>query len=399
MFGWEFPPFNSGGLGVACQGLTQALANQGTDIVFVLPKKFDIHAPYLSVKYADGSKTGGMKVKAIQSLLTPYITSSIYSTEREKYTSKLYAHGLIQEVYRYAAEAKHIAAEEAHDVIHAHDWLSFPAGMVAKQTTGKPLVAHIHATEFDRSGGNGVNQEVYDIEREGMHKATAVIAVSNFTKKIIVDKYGVNPNKVHVVYNGINLSDYTNAINAQNILALKQYGIQIVLFAGRITLQKGPDYFLQAAQRVLTYMPNTLFIMAGSGDMERGMIEMASRLGISDKITFSGYVRNNDLSRIYQSSNLLVMPSVSEPFGIAALEAVAHGTPVLVSKQSGVREVMSNALTADFWDTDEMANKIIAVLRHQSLSNCLRENSYSEVKQISWERAAKTCNTIYQQVS
>ncbi len=274
------------------------------------------------------------------------------------------------------------------DVIHAHDWLTYPAGMALQKLTGKPLVVHVHSTEFDRSGETP-NQQVYSIERRGMHAATRVISVSMLTKNVCIRRYGVPDSKIDVVYNGVELRPEdvgTQPIHSKD---------KIVLYFGRITLQKGPEYFIRAAKRVLEYMDNVKFVVAGNGDQATRMIEMAAALGIGHKVLFTGFLRGRDISRVFSMADLYVMPSVSEPFGIAPLEAMSHNVPVLISKTSGVSEVLVHALKADFWDIDDMADKIIAVLRHPILSDTLKEHGSFEVRGISWDGSATKCLQTY----
>ena len=390
MFGWEFPPHNSGGLGTACFGLTRALANRQIDILFVLPKKVGVSASFMSILFADTRK---IKFLEVESNLKPYVTSDSYVRERDKVISDIYGNTLLQEVRRYALRAREIAKREHFDVIHAHDWLSFLAGVEAKKVSGKPLILHVHATEFDRTGGQGVNQDVYDIERMSMEYADGIIAVSNFTKEKIIKHYGIPSWKIEVVHNGIDECDYADI--SEKLLELKKNGQKIVLFAGRITIQKGPEYFIRAAKRVLEHKPNVLFLVAGSGDMERQMMLEAAQLGISNNVMFIGFLRGDDLSAAYRAADLFVMPSVSEPFGITPLESIIAGAPVLISKTSGVSEVLTHALKVDFWDTEDMANKILAVISHKSLKELLWINSRQEIKKISWDVASKKCIDYY----
>jgi len=291
---------------------------------------------------------------------------------------------------RYAGLVLSRCRHEPFDVVHAHDWMTYPAGLAIARITGKPLVAHIHSTEFDRSGVH-VNQAIYDIERRGMHGATRVIAVSYLTRSTCLSRYGLEPDKVKVVYNGVEWAQPEASLDRVRSRD------KIVLFLGRITMQKGPEYFIAAARRVLEKMDNVKFIVAGSGDLARRMIELAAESGIGHKVLFTGFLRGDDVSRVFQMADLYVMPSVSEPFGIAPLEAMCHDTPVLISKQSGVSEVLSHALKVDFWDTDEMANKILAVLRHPPLSQMLREHGAFEVRGLTWEGAATRCAAVYEE--
>ena len=395
MFGWEFPPHNSGGLGVACAGLARALIRRGVGISFVLPRRMNASSDFLRIIFADDKN---IKIEEVNSPLMPYITSEVYARCFEDGAPGMYGASLFEEVRRYGVLARAIARREAHNVIHAHDWLSFEAGVEAKKVSGKPLVVHIHATEFDRVGGGGVNQFVYNLEKYGMEKADAVIAVSHFTKNIITNHYGILPEKVFVVHNGIDEEASWEAETAPAFLRFKEAGYGMALFVGRITLQKGPDYFLRAAKRVLEYRPKTFFVIAGAGDMERQAIREAAALGISDKVFFAGFLRDGELAETYRAADIFVMPSVSEPFGITPLESLMHGAPVLISKQSGVSEVLAHAIKADFWDTEEMANKIIAVLDHKPLQHCLAENGRNEAKRLTWGEAARKCVEVYGRV-
>jgi len=395
MFGWEFPPFNSGGLGVACFGLTRALANQGVDVSFVLPRRVNIGDSHCKVLFAE--EPGDVTLSTFDSLITPYITSQEYEEARKMLGStSLYGHSLLQEVLRYAKKARALARKEKFDVIHAHDWLSFLAGIEAKKVSGKPMVAHVHATEFDRTGGNGINKFVYDIEKKGMESADTVVTVSNFTKDIVADKYGIDVGKIEVVHNGIDESDYIRGdVSLKSIIKLKEQGKKIVLFVGRITLQKGPDYFVRVARKVVDHDPDALFIVVGSGDMEWKMIQEVAYQGIADKFMFAGFLRGKDLDAVYQVADLYIMPSVSEPFGITPLESLMHGTPALISKQSGVSEVVSHVLRADFWDVDDMADKVLSVLQNDVLKFTLRRQGKEEVKNVNWKKAASKCILLY----
>jgi glycogen(starch) synthase len=422
MLGWEFPPFISGGLGTACYGLTKAMSKLGLEITFVLPRAIHMENPSTCVKMRtpadiNNGKTEweiceqelkNIKFKAIDSALKPYATSETYRHEIEEMirnkqrlcgmgggalginefeTQAHYSGDMYTEVHRYAASAVKLAMQEDFDVVHAHDWMTYPAGIAVAAVSGKPLVVHVHSTEFDRSGEN-VNQTIYDIERAGMHAASKIIAVSYLTRNIILARYGISGDKVEVVYNGIERSG--NGFNLGRMDINKDE--KIVLFLGRITMQKGPEYFLGAAKKVLEVMDNVKFVMAGSGDMMRKTIELAAELGIGSKILFTGFLRGEDVRKVYE------MPSVSEPFGIAPLEALNHDVPVLISKQSGVSEVLTHVLKADFWDINEIANKIVAVLKYPPLQITLREHGNFEVRKLRWEDAAERCRQIYLQL-
>jgi len=307
-------------------------------------------------------------------------------------TGSDYGGDLLETVYRFRAFCLAATRNLRFDVVHAHDWLTYPAGLAVAGATGKPLVVHVHSTEFDRSGIH-VNQRVYDIERRGMHGAMRVVAVSQLTKNVIMRRYSVPDAKVAVVYNGVDLEptqgEHRIAIGSKD---------KIVLYFGRITYQKGPEYFIQAARRVLEMMDDVKFVVAGSGDQAARMIEMAARLGIGHKVLFTGFLRGKDIQRVFSLADLYVMPSVSEPFGIAPLEAMGHDVPVLISRSSGVSEVLIHALKCDFWDIDDMANKIIAVLRHPPLQKTLREHGSFEVRRITWDGAASRCEQVYRSV-
>ncbi|MCR4666562.1 MAG: glycosyltransferase family 4 protein [Desulfovibrio sp.] len=431
MFGWEFPPHISGGLGTACFGMTQALAQKGAEVIFVLPKTNNGGDPgFLKLRSASGTGIGYEAAQKIQlsgntlwndsiryipimSPLTPYLTPEAYikairqfssishleardSLKNGTFTYTLkggYGPDLLAEVYRYSRLAATIALEEDFDVIHAHDWMTYPAGLLASAVTGKPLVCHIHATEYDRSGEN-INTQVASIERAGLLGADRVVAVSRLTRDVVVSRYGVPREKVTVVYNAVTRPEVeTNYVIPPRLRHEKR-----VLFLGRVTYQKGPEYFMEAARLVLQKMQNVRFYMAGSGDMLPGLIRRASQLRIGRRFHFAGFLRGEEVNRMFALSDLYVMPSVSEPFGITPLEAMLYDVPVLLSRQSGVSEILHHALKADFWDTRDMADKICAVLQHPALSREIVRNCREEMKTIRWENAAEQLLTIYQSV-
>ena len=299
-----------------------------------------------------------------------------------------YSGDLLGQSEAYARFVVESCRDRAFDVIHAHDWLTYPAGIALARVTGRPLVVHVHSTEFDRSGEH-VNQAVYNIERRGMHAAVRVITVSMLTRNICANRYSVPVGKCDVVYNGVDLDP-----KAAGITTIGRRD-RIVLYFGRITMQKGPEYFVQAAKRVLEKYEDVKFVVAGSGDQAQRMIALAAELGIGHKVLFTGFLRGKDIPRVFSMADLYVMPSVSEPFGIAPLEALGHRVPVLISRQSGVSEVLVNALKVDFWDVDDMANKIIAVLRHPPLQRTLVDHGFDEVRGITWDGAAGRCVEVY----
>jgi len=423
MLGWEFPPFISGGLGTACYGLTRAMDSLGLKVSFVLPKvvsgEYTSHVRLLT----PGSRPKNMTSYAVKELknvtfhsitstLQPYTLPEQYEHKGEQsdFVREHFGHSQVfsdaacsgvhygqdmySEVHRYAAVAVSLALYESFDLIHAHDWMTYPAGMAAAAATGKPLIVHVHSTEFDRSGDH-VHQRIYDIERQGVQNADHVITVSNRMCDTLVERYAVPATKIDVVYNGVDRHSYVDAIEETFSITRRE---QIVLFLGRITMQKGPEYFLQAAKEVLSHMEHVRFIMAGSGDQMNQCVEMAAALGIGHRVLFTGFLRGDDVSRIYQMADLYVMPSVSEPFGIAPLEAMDHNVPVLISKQSGVAEVLSHVLKVNFWDTQEMANKIIAVLKHAPLRKTLQEYGINEIGSLTWSNAACQCLKVYEKL-
>ncbi len=402
MFGWEFPPHNSGGLGVACRGLAKALAQQGHKVTFVLPEKIPVSDPDLSFVFANTElprsqlrgEDGYTQTGAYAHTLN--VSGSTENDQISEGTSEKQlnnGHPLLETVQLYSEQAKKIAQNYDFDLIHAHDWLTYPAGIAAREVSGKPLVSHIHATEHDRTAGLGANSAVYNIERHGFKVSDHVISVSEYTKNILVDSYGISPDKITPAHNGIT---QTPPDDLPNVLKRwKRRGNKIVLFLGRQTIQKGPDYFLQAAKKLLGVRQDVRFIMAGSGDMQEDLIEQAAALGIGDRVLFPGFVRGEKTDRLYQSADVYVLSSVSEPFGITPLEALLNRTPTVISKQSGVSEVVTHALKTDFWDTDDMASKIDAVLRYPALADELRRNGFQQVQNLSWKETAKTCQDCY----
>jgi glycosyltransferase involved in cell wall biosynthesis len=306
----------------------------------------------------------------------------------------LYTGDVVAEAGRYAEWAVKLLRNEPFDVIHAHDWMTFPAAMALAAATGKPFIAHVHSTEVDRAGPH-LYQPIFDIERQGMHAAQAVICVSHLTAGVCHNRYAVAEPRLHVVYNGIDPPESPRD-GAGPTKAVIERTDRVVLFLGRITMQKGPEYFIAAAQKVLRVMPEVKFIMAGSGDLSREVMQLATAMGIGSRVLFTGFLRGKDVERVFQLADVYVMPSVSEPFGIAPLEAIRHDVPAIISRSSGVAEVLRHVLKVDFWNTDDMADKIVAVLRHEPLSRSLRENAELEVRQLTWDGAAAHCVELYE---
>lgn len=398
MYGWEFPPIQSGGLGVACQGIVEGLLGHQHEVFLVLPKTAPGMQSQSSERFniLSANESGGaVRIGAITSgLYSPYSTSELaYSEHLAKMLnsepSTIYGQNIMEEVHRYASQAAVYAKHIDHDIIHSHDWLTAEAGIQAKKISGQPLVMHVHATEFDRSGDHP-NQAVYDLEKRGMEKADRVIAVSDYTKKMLIKHYGIVEWKIEVVHNAVqpNVSIYQKSHHLET-------DDKIVLFLGRMTMQKGPDYFLKMAKLVLDHMKSVKFVMAGDGDMMHQVINMAIELGIERNVLFSGFLKGDEIFQAYGEADLYVMPSVSEPFGIAPLEAIRQGTPVLISKQSGISEVIKNALRVDFWDVEEMANQVMAALQYPALRQTLREHSTKELDRMSWKKQAGEITNIY----
>ncbi len=419
MFGWEFPPHITGGLGTACYGLTKGLAKHDVDVIFVVPKAYG-DEDQQAVRLVNASSVpfdlkdeeykefwSHIKYMEVGSNIIPYVDPEEYTRTYEEnkktgesFTSNVfskhyefsgkYGLNLMEEVSRYALIASGLAGKEDFDVIHAHDWLTYPAGIAAKKTSGKPLVVHMHATEFDRSGEN-INTQVFGIERDGMMAADKVITVSNLTRKIVIERYGIDPEKVVTVHNAVDHSMAEEVVNIQ-----KPYKEKLVTFLGRITFQKGPEYFIEAAYKILQKNKNVRFVMAGSGDMLNKMIERVAQLNIADKFHFAGFLKGADVDHIFSMSDVFVMPSVSEPFGIVPLEAMRSNVPVVISKQSGVAEILVHALKVDFWDVDGMADAINGLLQYDSISSMFRKLGKVEVENLKWENAALKIKAVFE---
>ena len=422
MFGWEFPPHISGGLGTASYGLTKGMTTlDDLEVIFVVPKSWGdedqgvvrlIGANKVPVAYKHiyykGTRMPIEKIE-VSSKIIPYTDpEDFWKVTRSEVTGhKLYIQtnrkgmvdfsgrydsNLQDEIYKYSIVASVIAEENEFDVIHAHDWLAYPAGIAAMEVSGKPLVIHVHATDFDRSGGN-VNPDVYWIEKRGMDAASKIITVSNLTRDIVINKYGIHPDKVETVYNAVEPVNFT-----EDIVVNKGFDEKVVTFLGRITLQKGPEYFIEAAYKVLKVMKNVRFVMAGSGDMMERMMRRAASLRITDRFHFTGFLKGKDVFTMLTMSDVYIMPSVSEPFGISPLEAMQSNVPVIISKQSGVAEILTHAVKTDFWDIDAMADAIYGILNYPALSNMFIKNGKEEVIRLKWDNSARHVKDIYERV-
>jgi glycosyltransferase involved in cell wall biosynthesis len=425
MFGWEFPPHIAGGLGTACYGMTRGLARNGVEVVFVMPRAYgDEDQRFVRVVNASDVETIGTRDHEfseellekvsfihIDSNMLPYISPEEYAAYhdefvrsgrthewtdvwKQRYTfSGKYGANLMEEVARYAMVAAQVAKdlEGQFDVIHAHDWLTYFAGIAAKRVSGKPLVVHMHATEFDRSGEN-INRRVYAIEKAGMQAADRVIAVSELTRRIVIGKYGILADKVVTVHNAVRFGESEEAAPER---AVKD---KVVTFLGRITYQKGPDYFVEAAAKVLQRVPDVRFVMAGSGDLMNHVVRRVAQLGIADRFHFTGFLKGGEVQRMFRLSDVYVMPSVSEPFGISPLEAMRSGVPVIISRQSGVAEVLDYAIKVNYWDVDALADAIYGLLTYPALGRMFASKGLEEVTGLKWTNAAAKIKTVYETV-
>lgn len=413
MFGWEFPPHILGGLGTASYGLTKGMAMQpDMEICFVIPKPFgDEDQSFLKILGVCNTPVVYKDVswEHLQSRFGAYMSPQdyydlrdhIYADFRYLYTNDLgciefsgrYPDNLLEEINNYSICAGVIARTRSFDIIHSHDWLTYPAGIHAKQVSGKPLVIHVHATDFDRSRGN-VNPDVYRIEKDGMDHADHIICVSNLTRETVISKYYQDPRKVSTVHNAVEpVSRQIETLEPQRSTDQK-----VVTFLGRITMQKGPEYFVEAAYRVLQRAKNVRFVMAGSGDMMDAMIRLAARRGIADKFHFPGFQKGIQVYKMLKSSDVYIMPSVSEPFGISPLEAMQVGVPSIISKQSGCAEILNNVIKTDYWDIEAMADAIYSIITYPAMYEHLRIEGKREVDEIKWEYAGQKVRQIYDKV-
>jgi len=456
MLGWEYPPHIAGGLGTACEGLTGALSGQGVSIHFVVPQLFgNERAGHMlltdqlrRVAPGDDREEGAshsrrrepIETTRIPAFLQPYwspqefkraisasasarsaarerahrqdkvakalIDGEVYGVDlisalyREDFYPEVpvpagghYGEDIFREVERFTGNVLSRISSEDFDVIHAHDWMTFPAGVALAELTGKPLVVHVHSLEHDRSG-LFINEQIDQIERFGAAAADRVIVVSHYTRRMLEDKLGVPADKISVIHNGV----YPRQA-VQGYQIKKTWPRHVVLFLGRVTAQKGPGYFVDVASRVIPNVPDVLFVLAGSGDMLGGLMERVESLQLQNHFLFPGFLQGEELEEMFSIADLYVMPSVSEPFGIAALEAISFDTPVIISKQSGVAEVLDHALKADFWDTDRMADMIINALLHEELRRELVCRAREEVRKLHWDAAAQKTISVYQDVA
>ncbi len=396
MLGWEFPPHISGGLGTACHGITKGLAHHGVDLLFVVPREYGDE----DERYARIVGCNRLPVRSrnkprlhwlhVPSPLRPYQNLTSYREHLDaEFPTQIaggYGADLHEEVVRYAEAMLELALSEPFDVIHAHDWMTYPAGLALKQLSGKPLVCHVHSCEIDRNV-LAPDANIEAIEQEGLSGADRTVCVSRFTASRIHDRYRVDPNRMRVVHNAVEL--------LREPAPAKAGGRKVVSFLGRITHQKGPEIFLTAAAQVLARDPEVAFVMAGDGDLRRSMMARAESLGIAERVEFPGFLSGEEVDRLFARSDLFVMPSVSEPFGIASLEAVAAGVPVIVSRQSGVSEVLRHSVTFDHWDADALTTKILTLLASPRLRQELVRGAQEELDSLRWEESAQKLLNIY----
>jgi len=427
MFGWEYAPQITGGLGVACQQISLALAELDVEVAFVLPVIKKDLGPSSHIQFYDCQRwftevSTRQKVEVFQRIKTypvsaflfPYDNPVEYQRRLTEYYENIntvthseshfglsgeYGQDLLSEVYRYAAMAPEFAAKIPHDVIHAHDWMSILAGISAKSVSGKPLIYHVHSIEYDRTGSRH-QSPIFEIEKQGLEAADRIVAVSQYTKSLIEAIYQIPASKIDVVYNAVSkqppLKTKPLTVSTENMLGM---GSKMVLFLGRLTFQKGPDYFLKAAKKILDMGHDILFVFAGQGDMSKYLIEETARLRIGKNVHFAGFLSPAEVEALYQLSDLYVMPSVSEPFGLTTLEALNQEVPVVISNQSGVSEVIKGALKVDFWDVDDMVNKILSVLKSPALQRTLVAQGRHDLTKLQWQVSAEKLKTCYQQLN
>lgn len=409
MFGWELPPIYAGGIGMVCYDLLKELSKQQIQVTYVMPfgpREFstDTNARVVFAENEYPAITH-VDIKFVDAMFTAYDSTQTYQVRVTKATKSqdakparvrknLYGQDLYAEVDLFGKRAFELAKELEFDVIHAHDWMTFPAAIAAKDASGKPLIVHVHNTIYDRYLGDASSVE-RDIEYNGFVRADKVVAISHYVKKTIVEKYGIDPQKIVVIHNAPNsLLRQTGKTIDMNLGSDK-----VVLFTGRITAQKGPEYFVQCAKRVLEKRDDVKFVMAGTGDLFRKTVDLANNLGIGHKFLFTGFYNMQQAKALYARADCYVMPSVSEPFGIVPMEAMDLGAPTIISRSSGCSEVLSHALKTDFWDIDRMANQVVSVLNYPALRETLSQNGRHQVSSMTWEKPAKDCIHLYQTLS
>jgi glycogen synthase len=424
MLGWEFPPFFAGGVGMVCYELTKELALQGIHIDYLMPKMphqpegnflHVLDASSLEPSISIDELSSNIRTISVPGLLSAYQSSqeyqelkkmvekkfsSILANVKNDTTNKLYGEDLLEEIHIFAQRVKHVCKklkqtnETKYTVIHGHDWTTLLAGINAKEILNIPFIAHVHITEYNKNPGQGINTQVFEVEKEGFSKADKIIAVSNNIKQTLIEQYGVSGNKIEVVHNG----GVEMAPIEKRVHALKEDGSKVVSFMGRITAMKGPENFVEMAKKVLTRCPKTKFIIAGTGDKLHACIQKVNELGMDDKFYFHGFYTRDEAEMLYDISDVFILPSLMEPFGVTPLEAMQKQTPVIVSKQSGVSEVINHCLKVDFWDVDKMASHVISLLSFPVLHEAISEHGFLESKKMDWVLPAKKCISLYEKI-
>jgi glycogen(starch) synthase len=405
MYGWEFPPNISGGLGVACHAIVNELTKKGINVDIVLPlnlidKEIE-HSPEITINI-DNSHPGKLIQHQIKSILHPYMTEKDYEhkfspIKKKNNTLSHYGENLLEEVYHYANQAASLAAKIPHDIIHAHDWMTILAAIKAKTYSTKPFILHMHSLERDRNSFKNINKQIVEIEKCGIEQSDQVIAVSDYTKKMIMKYYGAPESKIKVVHHGS--ANLTKNTTTKNLFTKNPFRQKMVLFLGRITWQKGPFYFIDAAKEILETRSDIQFVIAGTGDLLTDMIQQVAEHRIGRYIHFTGFINHDQINQLYELADVYVMPSISEPFGLTCLEALSTGVPVIVSKTSGVSELVQNIITVDCWDIDAIAKNILALLSCPALQKEMSRKGKKEVEQLTWERSVSNIINLYKSLS
>ncbi len=408
MLGWELPPMYAGGIGMVCYDLLKELSKQNVKVTYLMPFGPDNFASDTNAQVVIAENKvphiQNAEILKVNTLFEAYQSPQEYDEKFQAHTTStlqnktgnvrknLYGPDLFSEIDLFAKRAFDLASHLDYDIIHAHDWMTFPAAIGLADAKKKPLILHVHNTIYDRYLGNA-SQHEKDIEQHGLQRADTIVVVSNYIKNTIVSKYGIDPQKIEVIHNAPNTLLKQKSLNQKKELRIDE---KIVLFTGRVTVQKGPEYFVHCAKAVLEHEPNTKFVMAGTGDMFAKTVDLAAELGIANKFLFTGFYTMEQAHALYSRANCFVMPSVSEPFGIVPLEAMDYATPTIVSRTSGCSEVLTHTLKSDFWDIKHMANQVISVLRYPALAETMGLNGQQQVRSMNWEKPASQCISLYQ---
>ena len=397
MFGWEYPPRHLGGLGVACQGMVRGLLQNGVKVTLVLPFDGSDESDDVEIRFPTDQHIERIKVN---SLLLPYDSPEAYLQRIQaipRETAQLYGEDLGHAVHVFTETSVEVTKDLQPDIVHTHDWMTYEAGIRVSRFHGKPLVSHIHATELDRTHFHP-NQWIYDRERRGFEQSDHIIAVSNYTKNILVQHYGINPDKISVVHNGSDEMYHAPAVPLVEELTSQKKKRPMVLFLGRLAIQKGPLHFLEMASQIHQLRPDVEFVMAGDGHLLPSLVDRAMQMGLEDAVAFAGKVNATEARKLYAQADCFVMPSLSEPFGLVALEAIAQGTPVILSKQSGASEVVGHCFKVDFWDTEKMADCVLTILREAPLAAQLTAEAPRVLQKLTWSNQAGNIRSIYESI-